>query len=599
MAGKVISIEIGNVLTKVCEMDYRSSNAKVYNSFTFETPKGTIEDGYVKEADEFIDVLHAKLASNQIKTKKVVFTVSSSKIATREVFLPLVSRDKIMSMVRANASDYFPMDISNYYLTYTVLEKAVSAEEKKLKLLLIAAPLDMIEAYFDLARTMSLTIVTIDYAGNSIFQVLKEMKTQGTSISIHVGETNTYVTILENGVLNLQRVVSYGANSAVETLLSIDKYRYDETMDEQKAYELFMSQQLINTVIPDDDNAREQEILTEDEKIRNEVTESLRFLLGNIVRVIDYYMSKTPGARIDMIFLSGIGAEFRGMRELFSFEIGSAVKSVTALPGANYNPTGGADSCAVMLPAVGATKGSMNLMPEVFKTKKVKNDSMLVPIVVCLAGIVGAVAMWFYGSFTYDQKLNEVSELEAKKEQLKTIDIVIQQKDRSQKTFDEFMTMYKTTRNPNQKLVDFLDEMERKMPTSFEAFKMHVSEEGVSFDIHCATKADAAEIIQQFRTFNTIEIISLSDVEEKEKETTQPESIGYVINENGETVPLYGISESTSAEVETETDENGSAVEPSTAEHILELRISCVYKDTDTIFGETGAAVTSTAAAAQ
>ena len=599
MAGKVISIEIGNVLTKVCEMDYRSSNAKVYNSFTFETPKGTIEDGYVKEADEFIDVLHAKLASNQIKTKKVVFTVSSSKIATREVFLPLVSRDKIMSMVRANASDYFPMDISNYYLTYTVLEKAVSAEEKKLKLLLIAAPLDMIEAYFDLARTMSLTIVTIDYAGNSIFQVLKEMKTQGTSISIHVGETNTYVTILENGVLNLQRVVSYGANSAVETLLSIDKYRYDETMDEQKAYELFMSQQLINTVIPDDDNAREQEILTEDEKIRNEVTESLRFLLGNIVRVIDYYMSKTPGARIDMIFLSGIGAEFRGMRELFSFEIGSAVKSVTALPGANYNPTGGADSCAVMLPAVGATKGSMNLMPEVFKTKKVKNDSMLVPIVVCLAGIVGAVAMWFYGSFTYDQKLNEVSELEAKKEQLKTIDIVIQQKDRSQKTFDEFMTMYKTTRNPNQKLVDFLDEMERKMPTSFEAFKMHVSEEGVSFDIHCATKTDAAEIIQQFRTFNTIEIISLSDVEEKEKETTQPESIGYVIDENGETVPLYGISETTSAEVETETDENGSAVEPSTAEHILELRISCVYKDTDTIFGETGAAVTSTAAAAQ
>lgn len=597
MAGKVISIEIGNVLTKVCEMDYRSANAKVYNSFTFETPKGTIEDGYVKEADEFIDVLHAKLASNQIKTKKVVFTVSSSKIATREVFLPLVSRDKIMSMVRANASDYFPMDISNYYLTYTVLEKAVSSEEKKLKLLLIAAPLDMIEAYFDLARTMGLTIVTIDYAGNSIFQVLKDMKTQGTSISIHVGETNTYVTILENGVLNLQRVVSYGANSAVETLLSIDKYRYDETVDEQRAYELFMSQQLINTVIPEDDNSREQEILTEDEKIRNEVTESLRFLLGNIVRVIDYYMSKTPGARIDMIFLSGIGAEFRGMRELFSFEIGSAVKSVTSLPGANYNPTGGADSCAVMLPAVGATKGSMNLMPEVFKTKKVKNDSMLVPVIVCLAGIIGAVAMWFYGSFTYDQKVNDVTELEAKKEELKTIDVVIQQKDRSQKTFDEFMTMYKSTRNPNQYLVAFLDEMERKMPTSFEAFKMHVAEDGVSFEIHCATKADAAEIVQQFRTFDTIEIISLSDVEEKEKEKTTAESLGYVIDENGETIPLYTMAETTEAEIE--TDENGSTIEPTTEEHILELRISCVYKDSNYIFGETDNAAASTAAAAQ
>lgn len=598
MAGKVISIEIGNVLTKVCEMDYRSANAKVYNSFTFETPKGTIEDGYVKEADEFIDVLHAKLASNQIKTKKVVFTVSSSKIATREVFLPLVSRDKIMSMVRANASDYFPMDISNYYLTYTVLEKAVSSEEKKLKLLLIAAPLDMIEAYFDLARTMGLTIVTIDYAGNSIFQVLKDMKTQGTSISIHVGETNTYVTILENGVLNLQRVVSYGANSAVETLLSIDKYRYDETVDEQRAYELFMSQQLINTVIPEDDSSREQEILTEDEKIRNEVTESLRFLLGNIVRVIDYYMSKTPGARIDMIFLSGIGAEFRGMRELFSFEIGSAVKSVTALPGCNYNPTGGADSCAVMLPAVGATKGSMNLMPEVFKTKKVKNDSMLVPIVVCLAGIVGAVAMWFYGSFTYDQKVNEKVELEAEKDQLKQIEVVIQEKDNSQKTFDQFMTMYKTTRNPNEKLVAFLEEVERKMPTCFEAMKMQVSEEGVSFDIHCDTKADAAEVIQQFRTFNSIQIISCSQFEEYEVEVTTAESLGYIIDENGETVPIYVMPSSTEAP-EIETDENGSEIEPTTAEHYIEVRISCVYKDTDTVLGETTTAAASTAAAAQ
>lgn len=599
MAGKVISIEIGNVLTKVCEMDYRSANAKVYNSFTFETPKGTIEDGYVKEADEFIDVLHAKLASNQIKTKKVVFTVSSSKIATREVFLPLVSRDKIMSMVRANASDYFPMDISNYYLTYTVLEKAVSSEEKKLKLLLIAAPLDMIEAYFDLARTMGLTIVTIDYAGNSIFQVLKEMKTQGTSISIHVGETNTYVTILENGVLNLQRVVSYGANSAVETLLSIDKYRYDETMDEQKAYELFMSQQLINTVIPEDDNSREQEILTEDEKIRNEVTESLRFLLGNIVRVIDYYMSKTPGARIDMIFLSGIGAEFRGMRELFSFEIGSAVKSVTSLPGANYNPTGGADSSAVMLPAVGATKGSMNLMPEVFKTKKVKNDSMLVPVVVCLAGIVGAVAMWFYGSFTYDQKANEVAELEVEKQQLKDIDDLIIAYNDTQTTFDKFMTMYKTTRNPNQLLVDFLDEMEVKMPTSFEAFKMHVTEEGVSFEIHCATKADLAEIVQQFRSFKTIQIIGLSTVEEHEKATTEPETMGYVIDENGETIPFYTMAETTEAVIE--TDENGSTIEPTTAEHILELTITCVYKDAGIIFGDTVAETTAapSAAAAQ
>jgi hypothetical protein len=241
----------------------------------------------------------------------------------------------------------------------------------------------------------------------------------------------------------------------------------------------------------------------------------------------------------------------------------------------------------------------MNLMPEVFKTKKVKNDSMLVPVVVCLAGIVGAVAMWFYGSFTYDQKANEVAELEIEKKQLQDIDDLIIAYNDTQTTFDKFMTMYKTTRNPNQLLVDFLDEMEVKMPTSFEAFKMYVTEEGVSFDIHCATKADAAEIVQQFRSFKTIEIIGLSTVEEHEKATTEPETMGYVIDENGETIPFYTMAETTEAVIE--TDENGETIEPTTAEHILELTITCVYKDASVIFGDTVAETTAapSAAAAQ
>ena len=39
MATKVLSIEIGHGLTRVVEMDYKAKNPKVYNYFTFETPK--------------------------------------------------------------------------------------------------------------------------------------------------------------------------------------------------------------------------------------------------------------------------------------------------------------------------------------------------------------------------------------------------------------------------------------------------------------------------------------------------------------------------------------------------------------------------------
>ncbi|CDF08761.1 tfp pilus assembly protein ATPase PilM [Firmicutes bacterium CAG:95] len=45
MAGKVISIEIGYSLTRVCEVDYKSKTHKVYGYFSLPTPEGMINDG--------------------------------------------------------------------------------------------------------------------------------------------------------------------------------------------------------------------------------------------------------------------------------------------------------------------------------------------------------------------------------------------------------------------------------------------------------------------------------------------------------------------------------------------------------------------------
>ena len=90
MAGKVVSIEIGNALTKVALVDYKAKNTKVYNAFVFATPEGTIDDGYIKNSEEFCETLSSKLAEYSIGERRVVFAISSSKIANREVSLPYV-----------------------------------------------------------------------------------------------------------------------------------------------------------------------------------------------------------------------------------------------------------------------------------------------------------------------------------------------------------------------------------------------------------------------------------------------------------------------------------------------------------------------------
>ncbi len=575
MAGKVVSIEIGSALTKVALVDYKAKKTKVYSAFVFDTPEGAVEDGYVKNSEEFVELLAAKLAANQISEKKVVFSISSNKIANREVTLPLVSKDKIMSMIKANSSDYFPVDIKNYHLSYTMLERIVTKTEKQMKLLILAAPLDLLETYFDLARTMNMTLVNIDYSGNSIFQMTKDIQKTGTNVSIHVNEKTTIVSILENGVLSLQRTISYGVDAALETLLSIDKYRYDEEFTAEKGLQMMLTEQMINTVLPEaEDVAYADSDLSEDERIRAEITESLRYLIGNITRVIDYYMTKASNAKIDMIRLSGIGAEFKGLQELFSFEIGSSVKSITQVDNVIYTPTEPLASLPVMLVAIGGAMNPMNLMPAEFSMKKVKKVSMVVPTTVLAAGLALSVALFAYGQISYSIEKSTRDQLQAELDDMQQYVEIMNNFTNSQTVYDSVMAMYDGTSNMNQYLVSFIEELEEKMPSSFIALNFNVTESGFSMNVTVGSKTEAAEVLQQLRTFESISVVSASSftgnttvTEPQYDEEGNPIETEPVDEENQDTTVsfsvncTYNMSYNPDGEAETTAEETSAVAE--------------------------------------
>lgn len=103
---KVVSIEIGNIVTRICETDYKKKNPKVYKCATIPTPENSVEDGYVRDKDKLVRVLKDKLSDMGIKNKNVIFTIDSNKILSREVTIPLVAENKMLEVVTAQANDY-------------------------------------------------------------------------------------------------------------------------------------------------------------------------------------------------------------------------------------------------------------------------------------------------------------------------------------------------------------------------------------------------------------------------------------------------------------------------------------------------------------
>ena len=164
MAGKVISIEMGFSITKVCELDYLTQNPKVYNSFVLETPQGVLaEDGTVNCTEEFILEFKKNLEEKGMRSKQVVFSVSSSKIASREVKLPFVKENRIPMLIRANAGEYFPIDLTAYELAHLVLGVDGEEDNKQYRLMVLAAPKELLDSYRTMAKKLNLEAIAMDY----------------------------------------------------------------------------------------------------------------------------------------------------------------------------------------------------------------------------------------------------------------------------------------------------------------------------------------------------------------------------------------------------------------------------------------------------
>ena len=166
---KILSIEAEASQIRVAEVEVRGKKGRIYNCFCIPAPQGAVEDGQIRDTKTLGENLKAELSQRKIKTKKVYFATGSTRIASREVRIPFVKANRIQSIIEANATDYFPIDVSKYVLSYSVVDvesqKSEDGKEetKQYHLMVYAAPKAISAAYSEFAENAGLTMTGITY----------------------------------------------------------------------------------------------------------------------------------------------------------------------------------------------------------------------------------------------------------------------------------------------------------------------------------------------------------------------------------------------------------------------------------------------------
>ena len=554
MNNRVLSIEIGNSFTKICEIDYKVKKPKVYKVLTVETPEGVVVDGMLQPTQEYADHLVNALGTNGIRTKRVIFTISSTRVASREVQIPNVKANKIEALVKTNANDYFPVDLTQYEIGHYLAGGLT--EEGKLRVMALAVPKALLNSYYQLAQMCGWEVECFDYSSNSLYQILRDEKTETVTMMIKIDENSTIVTVLSAGKVLLQRTVAYGVQDAIETMIASGAYAVNDPMS---AVERFQKKTCLNRVLHQGDKLWEENAgRWEDEDAgnvevtaaRQKITSSLEPLIVGVSRVIDFYDSRNGDNPIQKTFVTGLGGSFSGMSKLFTNCLERKVHTLSDMEDKiGMSKAIRSTRPAAYISCLGAVLAPVGLIDK--SQQKAKGMTVVsgtnytfVSVAVLVLGVILSIAMAVTSLTRYFGTVAENVALQARVEELQPAQTVYNEYLSTAAQYDKYKYLYEYTENPNENLVEFINELEQILPSSFWTNSFSSDMEGISMSVTVEGKAAAARTILNIRNMESIEDVQISNITDAQ-------------NELGESAVTFSIT-GTYADIHADTEETES-----------------------------------------
>ena len=496
---KVLTIDITNESITIVEVT--PSNKKqstIHNAIIFETPEDAYEDGVIRDKERIAEAIKSQLSANGITNKNVIFVLTSTKIVNREVMVPFVKENKIKGIINANSSEYFPVNIEDYVVSHSVLETVTDEENnKKLRVLAVAAPENMVRSYYDVAALAGLKVVALDYIGNAMLQLIKTQTTEAmTTMVIQLGSESTVLNIVKGDTLLLQRTVPYGTNVVVNEVMDA------KGVDATTAMTLLQNERLLT--VDFDDNA---------------ITGAFRYLINNIGRVMDFFTSKNPDKPIDDVFLTGDGALIKGIDGLFKVQLNVSTRVMDTLYNIKFDPKIDLkiyNPVYLMVP-IGAAFAPMGFDLGDTGAKAGSGSSVdTTPLVVAFLIIAVLVAggVTAYSFVAKNKAQSQLDQVNRDIDAISDIEQIVQEHDNAEGVYMDAQNMYSYTENLNENVGTLIAELEDKMPKGISLTAFNSSSAGVSFTGNTKTYEDIAAFAINLKEIDCIDNTFIQSVTE-------------------------------------------------------------------------------------
>ena len=551
MVKKIISIEAGIQWTKVALVDYRKKNPPVHEAFAFRTPEHAVEDGYIRDKDSFAKALKAELARRQIYEKSVVFTLSSSKVVTREVIIPYVKDNKIKGIIDAQSRDYFPMDISGYTISYSKMEVLEEDGKKQLKLLLVAIPDNLLSNYVSFAELAGLKVETFDYIGNGCVQLLCDSFLED-AVVIQLEEQATVISIIENKKLAFQRVTPYGYGATISAVI---EHPILGVEDEEKAFDFLLTHNVLynKPIMPEMANAQGRELKqTQANEAYEDLAEALRYHLRIANTALDYYQNQIKKEFVGNVYVVGDGSRFAGVQKLFAQELPLPLQKIdfsTVIdlrskkekeakkenyqdPAAENAPDTQPRAATPVgfLSVIGAAVHPLDAKPKDMQEADSKKNDLRTAYILLAGSVLLSLLLILGSSVRQLVAYTQHRQLSDRLDELAYVQQTYDESAKIQAQEQVYVNLDQATVTKNEKLLPLIEQLEKELPSDIKVESIQTDADTVSINLTSEKQIVLGQMLLNFQKVTLLTDLSIPSMSEQTDEESGVTQWTYTLN---------------------------------------------------------------------
>lgn len=501
---RILSIYVTPEKTNICEISKSGKNVNLYQTYNAVTPKGCMDDGTIVDVAALADSIRQVLPEKKWNRYKIAFTVSSRRIANKEIILPYIkNKKKITEMITANVQDYFPMsNINDYVYKYTILEVFEENDRKQYRLSVVAVQKELLNSYHELAANLGIGIETIDYYGNSVFQIMKQQMEEGNTLVLQMEKDMTHVSIMTEKAQAFRRTVPFGENVIVQGIAEL------KNISEEDAYQVLYA----------GENAR---VSLTDEDYR----EVVKDIVSSVIRVVDFHVSRNPEMAIDTAKIFGEGESLAAVSRAIGQELNIPVTSPKHLDGINIKIKDEVNEeiAMVYLPNLGAILSSMDLHI-LEEEKQGVNHRRVLAMVLIGSGLI-SLTIVAVTLVNYFDLVEQKKHLQSDIKQIESVEQLFFEFEKTNNELTIIRDYYNSTESRNESLYQFILDLEKVMPESVGITQFNSSDGDVTMTGISRGKEPIAAFVMELKKLEYVSDVRIKDMTDTYDEIGVPTSI--------------------------------------------------------------------------